>query len=448
MIKLVVTNEKNLELYELEKVHVGENKFGFYLIFLPEVLNGFALSECNVELVQVLADNTSVSINIDTTQQIRPIQKNITLDVTATAQTVTLSMLITHNGDIIGKTNQVTFEVHPTKNATPIDPREDLDEIIAELRADKAELEETVSEQAAEITEKTARITELSNQVDNLTEETTEQAETIERQETTIDQLNSRVPKMYTPPIVTPSGITQQITPPPDEDYDGLTSVTVDRVTAAVDSDIMPENIKEGVDILGVAGTYNPFPEHSYGGIYFVDWNDYYGVPEQILIKNYTSRVSFGSTNLMLSIYLRKLLFENCTGIYQISGYLTWSNLSSLEEVRLPEKLERVVDQFFLHNNTKLKKINIPSTLISIASAMLRACSALQDVTIENGFNCNNLDLSSSTLYSHDTILSWFNALADRTGQTAYTLTIGTTNLNKMTTEEKAIATNKNWNLA
>ena len=35
MIKLVVTNEKNLELYELEKVHVGENKFGYYLIFLP-----------------------------------------------------------------------------------------------------------------------------------------------------------------------------------------------------------------------------------------------------------------------------------------------------------------------------------------------------------------------------------------------------------------------------
>jgi hypothetical protein len=39
-------------------------------------------------------------------------------------------------------------------------------------------------------------------------------------------------------------------------------------------------------------------------------------------------------------------------------------------------------------------------------------------------------------------------ALADRTGETAYTLTIGATNLNKLTAEQKAIAIGKNWNLA
>lgn len=39
-------------------------------------------------------------------------------------------------------------------------------------------------------------------------------------------------------------------------DEDGLSSVTVNPVTAAIDSNIIPENIKSGVSILGVTGTY------------------------------------------------------------------------------------------------------------------------------------------------------------------------------------------------
>jgi hypothetical protein len=75
-------------------------------------------------------------------------------------------------------------------------------------------------------------------------------------------------------------------------------------------------------------------------------------------------------------------------------------------------------------------------------------CANLEFVTIEPGFNCNDLNLSVSTRYSVETIVSWLEALADRTGETAYTLTMGATNLNKLTDEQKAIAIGKNWNLA
>ena len=75
-------------------------------------------------------------------------------------------------------------------------------------------------------------------------------------------------------------------------------------------------------------------------------------------------------------------------------------------------------------------------------------CPSLINVTIESGFNCNNLVLSASTRYTAETIVSWLEALADRTGQTTFKLTIGATNLNKLTAEQKAIATNKNWTLA
>ena len=45
-------------------------------------------------------------------------------------------------------------------------------------------------------------------------------------------------------------------------------------------------------------------------------------------------------------------------------------------------------------------------------------------------------------------MIAMFNSLKDLTGDTAKTLTLGSTNLAKLTDEQKAIATNKNWTLA
>ena len=65
---------------------------------------------------------------------------------------------------------------------------------------------------------------------------------------------------------VTVNGITLQdktITPTieeqivfPDDNYNGLNAVTVNAVTNEIDENIKSENIKNGVDILGVTGNY------------------------------------------------------------------------------------------------------------------------------------------------------------------------------------------------
>ena len=53
---------------------------------------------------------------------------------------------------------------------------------------------------------------------------------------------------------VTPTTSQQEITC--GSSYDGLGTVTVKAVTATIDSNITAENIKSGVTILGVEGTY------------------------------------------------------------------------------------------------------------------------------------------------------------------------------------------------
>ena len=119
----------------------------------------------------------------------------------------------------------------------------------------------------------------------------------------------------------------------------------------------------------------------------------------------------------------------------------------SLEVINIISKIEKIFDYAF-QTCRELKKINLPKTLSEISNTAFVGCSKLEFVTLGDGFNGTGLNLSSSTLYTRETILQWLNALADRTGQTSYKLTIGAKNLAKLTEEDILIATNKNWTLA
>lgn len=77
---------------------------------------------------------------------------------------------------------------------------------------------------------------------------------------------------------------------------------------------------------------------------------------------------------------------------------------------------------------------------------MFNSCSSLTDLGGFTGLKCN-LDLSPCTALTHDSILNVINKAADVTASPA-TLTFGSTNLAKLSDEEKAIATNKGWTLA
>lgn len=84
------------------------------------------------------------------------------------------------------------------------------------------------------------------------------------------------------------------------------------------------------------------------------------------------------------------------------------------------------------------------------SSNMFSSCTALENLTVTGTITVNNsnLDLSSSHLLTVDSLMSVINALSDNTGGTKYTITLGSTNLAKLTDEQKQIAIDKNYTLA
>lgn len=128
-------------------------------------------------------------------------------------------------------------------------------------------------------------------------------------------------------------------------------------------------------------------------------------------------------------------------------NYRDISLLNNLREVRLPSSVTELSNNAF-YSLPSLKKINIPNSLNRISNGCIWECPNLEFVKIEDGFNCPNLDLSCSTKYSRETIVSWFNALKDRAKQESFKFIIGPANLKKLSAEDIAIATAKNWTLA
>lgn len=128
-------------------------------------------------------------------------------------------------------------------------------------------------------------------------------------------------------------------------------------------------------------------------------------------------------------------------------GSYAFSNCIEITVINIPHGV-RMINSYAFAYDYKLATVSLPNTINNINGYAFHGCNSLEHVTIENGFKGNGLNLSSSTLYSSDTIVSWLNALGDCSNDYTRTFTIGSQNLAKLTSQQIAIATNKNWNLA
>ena len=137
-----------------------------------------------------------------------------------------------------------------------------------------------------------------------------------------------------------------------------------------------------------------------------------------------------------------ELDFSNCTNMsyaFQQSkftrlGIINATNTVALSNAFIDAKKLKTIDKLVLKSNGQ-----------NTFSGTFNGCSALENITIEGAIG-NNIDFSTCTKLTHDSLMSIINHLQDKTGaSTEPILTIGTTNYNKLTAEEIKIATDKGW---
>lgn len=120
----------------------------------------------------------------------------------------------------------------------------------------------------------------------------------------------------------------------------------------------------------------------------------------------------------------------------------------TIDRLILPDGLKKFAANGYVFRNSNIRYMEIPATLTSnIVQGTFHTTSVIKDIGLGSGFNvsCNFSNVSTLT---HDSIKRMFESLSNRTGLDALSITIGSTNLAKMSNDEIAIATNKNWTVS
>lgn len=157
-------------------------------------------------------------------------------------------------------------------------------------------------------------------------------------------------------------------------------------------------------------------------------------------------------------------MFSNCTNLKTVQSSLTTKTLgdntfyndASLTSALLYGVYTTIGTNIF-YNCTSLKTVYLSSSITNATNNSLtstsssyyifQGCTNLEDIQLGQNWNMS-LRLNVSNKITVESMVAMFNSLKDLTGETAKTLTLGATNLAKLTDEQKQIATNKNWTLA
>lgn len=179
-------------------------------------------------------------------------------------------------------------------------------------------------------------------------------------------------------------------------------------------------------------------------------------------INSYVFKECTGLTNVEVSRFWTGM-FYGCTSLITAkslkaanTGNEVFYGCTKLQEVYIADGTTTIGTKVF-YGCTSLKIVYLPSSITTATSSSLTStsssyyvfynCTALEDVQLGQDWNMN-LRLNVSNNITADSMMAMFNSLKNLTGETAKTLTLGSTNLAKLTDEQKAVAINKNWTLA
>lgn len=115
---------------------------------------------------------------------------------------------------------------------------------------------------------------------------------------------------------------------------------------------------------------------------------------------------------------------------------------SSITDTKVDIDFSYANSSYVFANTTSLKTIRKLKVTENVTyTGWFASCPALENIVIE-GVIGNNIDFSSCTLLTHDSLMSIINAL--KSGKNG-SLIIGPDNIGKLTSDEIAIATDKGW---
>ena len=173
-------------------------------------------------------------------------------------------------------------------------------------------------------------------------------------------------PNIQAPVTVTPTTLQQSVTP--DQGYDGLGRVDINAVTSSIDPNILAENIKKNIEILGVTGSYDPQPKYQASktiqpvssGDVEVTADPTYDALLKVIVKAVTASID---PNIMPKNIRKNISILGVLGTMEEGGGQKWFDFSGIQNFAElnqdafseggPESIPTVVDK----NNYELKKL-------------------------------------------------------------------------------------------
>lgn len=219
------------------------------------------------------------------------------------------------------------------------------------------------------------------------------------------------------------------------------------KITPQNADNIIPENIKKDVEILGVTGNAES-ADNAIVNFIAGEFTEYTTQNIPLVIRP----AVFG-----YMLKLKKLILSNVKQCKSNIFSIDFTGANSIEELYIlsadttsgkPHTTSGNVRTFAMC--PKLKKVYLCKDFMfnQFGSNDFINDTNMIDFQVEKGFHSPRLDISPSTLFSRETLVSILNNYADMTGKATVKLTLGSKNLAKLTDEDKLIATNKNITLA
>lgn len=139
---------------------------------------------------------------------------------------------------------------------------------------------------------------------------------------------------------------------------------------------------------------------------------------------------------------------SNSTNVTYVFRYSRITEIPTVSTISAPALTSTFADNSYLHT---IEKVVLKDDGSQTLNNCFSKCPNLQNLVIKGKIGQNGFNVQWSTNLTHDSLMSIINALADKsadTSGTTWTLTLGSTNLAKLTAEEKTIADAKGWALA